>query len=392
MEIFSDNPSKWKDEELKWIKPYAEAKILGLGEAIHTSDGFYSAKVRLIQYLVEHHNYRAIAWETPWGRALSASHFVKNGEGNVENALNGLFRVWRSTSVANLLVWLRSWNKNNPQDPVRFFGNDTQQAEWDLNCLLNSPRVEEKQKNLLHKLLEHMFGPAVFTEGYSRSSDFKNLMVKGFSDGQDRSTEILDLLASLSFEKAQLEYTAKISLSAFVPYMAKDITGTVTNQVNLRAQSFAHRDQCMSDLTLHFAGKEKTILWAHNWHILRPKEVQEDGVEVGLYYQGQFLQQKLAENYKAIALTASQIEYNWPFKNSSQRGPIISENSLERKLADRFPNKSIFLTSKVEENIECDEYCEEFKFEHDHDISARFDGLIVLPRSGPIEYAVDVMT
>lgn len=37
MQTFGSNPSSWKDEELNWIEPYAQAQILGLGEAVHTS-------------------------------------------------------------------------------------------------------------------------------------------------------------------------------------------------------------------------------------------------------------------------------------------------------------------------------------------------------------------
>lgn len=148
MQTFSANPADWSDNDLNWLKPFSESKIIALGEAVHTSDGFYSAKVRLIKYLVENHNYRAISFESPWGKALSATRFIQDGQGTVEDALKGLFRVWRAKSVENLLLWLRQWNIDNPHDQIRFFGNDTQQPDWDLEFLLNSSLISDEEKTI----------------------------------------------------------------------------------------------------------------------------------------------------------------------------------------------------------------------------------------------------
>lgn len=384
MQTFSGNPSKWTNEELSWILPYTNAQVLGLGEAVHTSDGFYSAKVRLIQYLVEHHNYRAISFESSWGKALRATHFVESGKGSVDNALTGLFRVWRAKSVASLLTWLREWNVKHPKDPVRFFGNDTQQPEWDLNCLLISPLLNQTQKDNLRAMFVQMFDSGVFVEGFNGSEYFKNLLKNGFAEGQDITNEIVDFLKGLSLEKSSYEYVARMSLLSFVLDTSKNVHGFSKDIVKLRGEAFAHRDECMSDLTLHFAGKDKTVLWAHNYHVSRPSET----IAEGLYYQGQFLKNALGNAYKTIGITAGKIEINWPWLPNHQRGPIVAEDSLEKVFTDRFPNQSIFLKSIG--TADCKTYCEQFTFEHDKDISARFDGMIILPESGPIEYATPI--
>lgn len=376
------NPARWTDDELTWLFPFVDAKVLGLGEAAHTSDGFYSTKVRLIQYLIQHHNYRAISFETPWGKALSATDFIQTGKGNADTALKGLFRVWRARSVENLLLWLRKWNAEHPEDQVRFFGNDAQQPDWDLNYLLNSRLVSAFEKSELRTMFNTMFGSGIFFERYAASEEFKKLMTQGFAENQDLTSQIIFLLKSLSLEKNTHEYAARISLSSYVLDTSKNVHGTVKNLVHLRGEAFAHRDECMSDLTLHFAGDEKTILWAHNYHVSRPSEKLVDGI----FYQGQFLKKALNEKYKAIGLTASRIDINWPWLPENMRGrPSLPANSLEKAVTNYFPNQSIFLTSI--ENIECANYCQDFNFSQDNDISARFDGLIVLPESGPVEYA-----
>lgn len=381
---FSSQPDEWTDQELQWILPYSDSKVLGLGEAVRTSEGLYAEKIRLFKYLIEHHNYRAIAFETPWGRALSASRFVQAGEGTVQNALKGLFRLWSSKSIEKFLLWLRQWNIDHPNDPVRFFGNDAQQPERDLNCILNSELVTASEKEQIKSLFTTMFGSGVFLYGYPQTDYFKNLFKVGFAENQDQTAAITDLLNNFTFEKSTYEYAARRSLLAYVVDTSKNVYGTTQNIVKLRGEAYAQRDECMSDLTLHFAGNDKTLLWAHNWHILRPSEQLDDGC----YYQGQFLKKSLGEKYMAIALTAGHMAINWPWRPDHWQDPMLPQHSLEKAVADHCPNQSVFLTSKGD--LDCSNYSFEFNFEHDKDISARFDGLLVLADSGPIEYAIGI--
>lgn len=381
MQILDANPTLWTDQELEWVKPFTNAQLLGLGEAVHTSEGFYSAKVRLVKYLVEHHGYRALAFETPWGRAQSTVAFVEKNQGSIRDALNGLFGVWRATSVADLLIWLRDWNQKHPQDPVRFFGNDTQQPEWDLKCLLDSSIVGSGNKVKLKELLLAMYGKEILEEGLAHLPARKKIRSNGFAENQDKTSEITELLKSFSFKKNTHEYAACISLMADTLQFSKDVHGTLKDIVQLRAESYAHRDQVMSDLTLHFAGTDKTILWAHNLHICRPSEKLADG----FFYQGQFLKSSLGENYKCIAISAVNMQINWPWLPEHTPGPVLSESSLESLATRRNPGKSIFMTTQEDYNATV--YSLEFILDAKTDISANFDGLLILPESGPIKYA-----
>ncbi|MBO9668121.1 MAG: erythromycin esterase family protein [Bdellovibrio sp.] len=385
MVTFGADPQNWTDEELSWLKPFANTKVLGFGEAIHTSDGFYRAKVRIIKYLVQHHGYRAISFENPWGEALAATNFVERGEGTVKDALKGFLRVWRSTSVEELLLWLREWNQKNPGDKVRLFGNDTQQFQWDLDCLLKSSLIAEADKIKLRELMVKTFGEEVTRTRYGASETFKNLRKTDFADGQDRSSDIVKLLQSKKIPPNSLEENAQESLIAGVLFLAKQITGDAKDIAQLRGESFAHRDRCMSHFTVKFAGTDKTILWAHNWHIVRASEALAEG----LFHQGQFLRKELGEGYKAIAISATHIKSNWPWLPPEFSGEAINqENSLEVELAAKHPQKSVFVESG--KGFSAKNYAAGMaELKEGEDISAQFDGLLVLPESGPIEYAVD---
>ena len=58
----------------------AGTDIVGLGEAVHTTQGFSRAKVRVFQYLVEDMGYRAFGFETSWADAeVAASILTESG-------------------------------------------------------------------------------------------------------------------------------------------------------------------------------------------------------------------------------------------------------------------------------------------------------------------------
>jgi erythromycin esterase-like protein len=116
----------------------SKVTVVGLGESIHTSGGYYEAKHRLFRFLVERMGFRAFAFETPWLAAETAEPYVQTCEGDPNTASRGFFGVWRSTELSALLRWMCEWNAGhpNPKDRVHVFGFDIQgQARPDVQAL-----------------------------------------------------------------------------------------------------------------------------------------------------------------------------------------------------------------------------------------------------------------
>jgi erythromycin esterase-like protein len=137
-----------------------DAEVVALGESIHASGGFYTVKSRLIRFLVQELGFRAVMLETPWGDAQVTARYVDGGEGSPEHALKGLFRVWRSEEVMDLVRWLRDYNLKHPGDPVHFAGFDIQQPWYDARNLssflkagrsLSGFRLDERTLGLLRR-------------------------------------------------------------------------------------------------------------------------------------------------------------------------------------------------------------------------------------------------
>ncbi|HEX5716810.1 MAG TPA: erythromycin esterase family protein, partial [Thermoanaerobaculia bacterium] len=114
------------------------APIVALGEAIHTSGGYYEMKHRVFRFLVEKMGFRAFAIESSWMDAERASQYVRTCAGTPEEAIRGLFTVWQSTEVRDLVQWMCDWNRSHrkAKDKIHFFGFDVQQPERDRPALL----------------------------------------------------------------------------------------------------------------------------------------------------------------------------------------------------------------------------------------------------------------
>jgi erythromycin esterase-like protein len=60
-------PARSADDGLEPLKGIiGKASVVGLGESIHTSGGFYRMKHRVFRFLVEKMGFRAFAIESPW--------------------------------------------------------------------------------------------------------------------------------------------------------------------------------------------------------------------------------------------------------------------------------------------------------------------------------------
>lgn len=110
------------------VGSFADATIIGLGEATHGTREFFRFKHRLLQYLIVEEGLRLIALESNFSETLAINDYITNGDGNPLDALEGVyFWTWNTEEVLELIKWLRNFNKDRPsRDQVKFYGVDMQ--------------------------------------------------------------------------------------------------------------------------------------------------------------------------------------------------------------------------------------------------------------------------
>ncbi|MFF8033117.1 MULTISPECIES: erythromycin esterase family protein [unclassified Streptomyces] len=104
------------------------ARIVGLGEATHSSRQFFTMKHRVFRYLVEEKGFTTFALEAPWSTGLVLNEYVLYGKGDPEKLmreeLQSSYRIWNTREYLDLLRWMRAHNIRHPDRPVQFMGED----------------------------------------------------------------------------------------------------------------------------------------------------------------------------------------------------------------------------------------------------------------------------
>ncbi len=297
-----------------------DAPIVALGESIHTSGGFYRLKYRIFRYLVEEQGFRAFAIESPWEYAEPAAAYVETCEGSPEEAIAGLFGVWQSESMRDLVKWMCVWNHRHPDDPVHFFGFDEQQPELDAPALKqhlrrfglkdDDPRVQGIDRCTQSPRIP---SESDFTECVRRLNQLWNYFDR-------REAHIVRRTSAEELEWARIRL---VGLRAWQMryYQGRNIGG-----------AYRARDEAMAYIflairNLRFPGI-KTVIWAHNYHIEKKRNETR-----GCSTMGTFLADALGDDYVSLALIASDVEIDW---GRMSCGPVEHDAPPEGSVEDRF--------------------------------------------------------
>ncbi|MEV7596991.1 erythromycin esterase family protein [Kitasatospora sp. NPDC089797] len=107
------------------------ARVVGLGEATHGSHEFFTMKHRVFRYLVEEKGFTVFALEASWSAGLLIDAFVqgrgdRDGNGDARQLVRRVMAgsPWQREEFADLINWMRAYNRTRPQRPVHFVGTD----------------------------------------------------------------------------------------------------------------------------------------------------------------------------------------------------------------------------------------------------------------------------
>ena len=297
------------DDDLRFLDSMlADRRAVGLGEATHGSREFFDLKHRLIRYLIERHDFRAVAIETDFGNARTLDAYVAGQTGTDSpagvdlapdaTAADALDRLqlwpWKTESVAGLLDWLREFNEDrSASDRVRVYGIDAQHASGPARAIREL--LDRADADLLDEWTDAL----------------ADLAEEGFTDGPTVIPDHLDDAESLcSAVSTWLDSDAAGALSErdcrfldrhvqtldrareFVAARADDDAGV--------AAVSRIRDRAMADTVswiLSETDAERVALWAHDGHVQTGRETSYDEPYDIL---GTHLRDRLGDDYYAL--------------------------------------------------------------------------------------------
>jgi erythromycin esterase len=324
------------------LAPFAaaigDAPVVGLGESIHTSEGFLQLRSRLIRYLVEERGFRAVTIESPHTAAEIVNRYVATCEGTPEEALQGVFAVWASASTRDLLLWLCQYNEAHPSDPVIFAGFDAQQP-WDDIAALRA-FLEEAAPADAPALLDGLSS----CDGVSSASASEYYMTEweepypeadliACENGIEALDKYLTMNAELLEESSSAEELewARIALIGLDSWQGEKYYYNSDIKKSYESRDIAIAEIFQRTRALLFPDT-KTIVWAHNYHLTeRHGDVTGGGLDYAIT-MGTVLKKDLGDAYQPFALLGYDVEINWPNIGMGPTQLPTSESSLELML------------------------------------------------------------
>jgi len=173
----------------------AETTIAGIGESTRFAHQTFSVRDQIFRRLAQLHGFRALALQDNATVAAKLDAYVTGGDGTAASALDSAWRPWRTTETVAALDWIREFNQNHPDDPIRIFGVKPTQAEpADYDAVLDHVR-----RSAPHRLAE----VAAHLEPIRTAHDIDEHVqsARGLHPGRpfaDHARDALDIVQSLS--------------------------------------------------------------------------------------------------------------------------------------------------------------------------------------------------
>ncbi|KAA6215135.1 erythromycin esterase family protein [Streptomyces albofaciens JCM 4342] len=288
-----------------------DARVVGLGEATHSSHEFFTVKHRILRYLVEEKGFRAFALEAPWSTGLRLDAYLTHGKGNLKQIMDeefqGDYRWWNNAEYRDLFRWMRAYNVKHPKDPVRFVGDDGGFAGAELYDKVNAYAAKARPE-LAPRLAELYRGLRPATDAETYVNDYLAKPLAERKKLAERTGRAVDLLkqrpgtgADADAHAWALQHATAIhqmtTLYAFDLDDPQGATGAMRYRDRIMAENVAWWQQQTGD---------KILLAAHNGHIALKTYVPRTHPKA----QGAFLREKLGGGYLSVGLTFDHGSFN----------------------------------------------------------------------------------
>ncbi len=266
------------------IKRISKARIVLLGEATHGTSDFYILRTIISQKLITEQGFSFIAVEGDWPECYQINRYIKGYENSYSNASELLINtfnrwptwMWANQETANLVEWLRRYNRIQNQDKkIGFYGLDVYSLWSSLKIIIDY--LNRKDPILADKAKEafRCFEP------YGEDWERYGLETALIPDSCE--TEVIDLLQELKkktplYQDQQetlfnIEQNARTAVSGERYYRSFVIGGA--KSWNARDN---HMDETLESLLTFHGPNAKAIVWAHNSHVgdARYSDLAED--------------------------------------------------------------------------------------------------------------------
>ena len=307
-----------------------DIKVIGLGEATHGNVELQELKKGVFEALIRNENVQVFVLEADFGGGQQINHFILEGKGTAEEAVNALdYSIYKSEQMIALVQWMHDYNAMASDDEkIYFYGNDMQRYDYSKKGLLDY--YEIVNIDAANKYADQL-------ENVSNNT-MRELSAKQLKEIDDTLDKImLDLQSN---ERTYAEQSSSETFAFALQYaqLMKQRTTLFLNDgdyLQLRDQYLADNLQWIVEVE-EARGHDKVLFSGHNGHVEKTSASL-----AGYKSMGSYLDELYGSKYFAIGTDLENSEFQALNHSSDKRRTYTIEN--HNGLVDAF--------SEVESNI-----------------------------------------
>ncbi|MER0240654.1 erythromycin esterase family protein [Streptomyces sp. HSW2009] len=281
-----------------------DARVVGLGEATHSSHEFFTVKHRVFRYLVQEKGFRAFALEAPWSSGLRLDAYLLRGEGDLKQIMDeefqGTYRWWNNAEYRELFQWMRAYNIKHPKDPVRFVGDDGAFAGSELYDKVNA-YASAARPELAPQLAKLYRGMRPTTSAEAYVNDYLSKPLAERKTLAERTGRAVDLLKQRPGRGADADARAWAVQHATAIHQMATLFAFDLDDPRGTSDAMFYRDRIMAENVAWWQQQtgDKIALAAHNSHVALTTYDPASLPKA----QGDFLRERLGGGYLSVGLT-----------------------------------------------------------------------------------------
>jgi erythromycin esterase-like protein len=286
-----------------------EARYVVYGEPSHFLAAVHAFAGDTFLHLVHSKGYRLLVFESAWGLEEVCKDFMGSDRTEL-TPLEGYFlNAFDSAPTRALLLQIRAFNRQHPQDPILIAGCQPEQPVLDVKAFLKVAALATDYER--SGLAGRAAALKVADPKYTSDLDWLRFVVEQrkrriptYGDAEreqclkataavegflkEHRTELVGRTSATQFEESLLHlrsfraYVDVLTRAADVRFREKPLTPEEAKQVGgaVYSKGDAARMDVFQTLQATRYGPRKVFLWMHNWHAARRSEQIEYGRDI----------------------------------------------------------------------------------------------------------------
>ncbi len=354
-------------------------KYVNFGEDSHFMLAVHKFVSQAFPYLVEKKGFRVFVFESAWGIDDKLQDFLNSERTEVNGDEQFFLNAFSSKPIVKMLIWIREWNRKNPNDKIQIAGYQPEQPVTDFRNLFEFTGKSDKfaGADLKKKAEICRAGTGQFKTDIEFIIDSSQRRRKGQTtySNEERAScnQAIDAIESFiesnkkelikkNSKNAYLEAGAHLkSLRTYLNSLTKWLDDTVTiKNPSLELQRKWQKDGYEAGDKARFEifevlrktryANKKIFFWMHNWHAMKfAPEVDSFGRkedEPSLPSGTISLGTRMAQKYGKDLVVIGNIVPKAVCKNPICTPPPVRADSLETPFQKVFGDKPMLVDAR----------------------------------------------